>query len=318
MDTHLGPHGALRRTTAVDTFGAATVRQRLSARTWAVVWTRVLVDATRRGDPLTLAAAAIELAAHPDAVLTGPTATHLLGLSTLPPTPIHLQVPYCHLLRSRTGLVVHNGPLAAGDRTIVDGLPVLALTRVLADLVCTLKPPDAVAIMDEALARVAEEDRDALRSAVTAQVRIRPDPRGTVRGPHLIDLATGRAESPAESKLLWRVADAGFPIPEVNHWVTDLDGRRLYRIDLAWPFHRIALEYHGYAAHIGRTTEDTAREEDLRRRGWEVVVVWADDAPGKFESDLDAAFRKRGVDTSRRDRRVLSGRRHREPWARSA
>ena len=278
----------------------------------------MLVEATRLDDPLTLAAAAITRADHPDAVLCGPTAAHLHGLRTLSPTPIHLQVPYCHRLRSRPGLSVHNGPLDAGDRVMIQGLPVLGLPRVLADLACTLRPPDVVAIMDEALARIDPDERDLFRSTVTAEVRGRRDPRGTVRAPHLIDLATGRAESPAESGLLWRVVDAGFPIPEVNYWITDLDGRNLYRIDLGWPAHRIALEYYGYAAHVGRKPEDAAREEDLRRRGWLVVVVWADDMSGGYEPDLDAAFRRRGVDTSRRQRRVLSGRRHREAWAWSA
>ncbi len=133
-----------------------------------------------------------------------------------------------------------------------------------------------------------------------------------MRGPHLVDLATGRAESPAESRLLWRVVDAGFPIPEVNYVVVDLDGRQLYRIDLAWPAHRIGLEYQGYEAHVGRSAEDRARVEDLRRRGWTVVTVWSDDVAGRYEAQLDDAFRARGVSTSRRQRGVLSGRRHRE------
>ena len=308
----------MRRPLAVATFGPATVRRRLRAGSWVSPWSGVVVEAARLGDPLTLAAAAVARAHHEDALLTGPTAAHLHGLATLPPTPIHLQVPYGHRLRSTPGLVVHNGPLPDGDRGTVDGLPVLVLTRILADLVCTLRPPAVVAVMDEALARVDATERDGFRSAVAARVRGRRDPRGTVRGPHLVDLATGRAESPAESRLLWRVVDAGFPIPEVNHWITDLDGNGLYRVYLGWPAYRIALEYYGYAAHVGRTAEDTAREEDLRRRGWIIIPVWADDVGGGYETELDAAFRRRGVDTSRRHQRVLSGQRHREPWARSA
>jgi hypothetical protein len=78
---------------------------------------------------------------------------------------------------------------------------------------------------------------------------------------------------------------------------------------------RIAVEYNGYAVHSGRETEDAARIEDLRRRGWIVVVVDAEDLarPGRFEAALEEKFRQRGVAVSRRTPRALQGRSHREP-----
>jgi len=211
-------------------------------------------------------------------------------------------------------LKVHNGPLGDEDRTWIDGLPVLGLERTVTDLICAARPPDAVAIVDQALGAIEPSAHEPFRAAIARRLRCRRDPRGTVRGLHLLDLATGRAESPAESRLLWQIVDAGFPIPEVNLPITALDGRELYRLDLAWPEHLIVVEYHGYAAHVGRTAEDAARADDLRRRGWIVIEVWLDGVrDGRVSTELDAAFARRGVDTSRRQLRVLSGRRHRDP-----
>lgn len=223
-------------------------------------------------------------------------------------------VPYEHPRRSRPGLVVHNGPLPAVDRVDLDGLPVLTLDRVVADLLCRGRPQVALAVADQALARLDPITREGFRAAVAARLATRPDPRGTLRATRLLGLATGRAESPAESRLLFRVVDAGFPVPEVNASVCGIDGREIYRLDLAWTELRIAIEYHGYAAHVGRTAQDEARAEDLRRRGWILVEVWSDDADDpRVETELAAAFRRRGVSTEGRRSGVLQARRHREP-----
>jgi hypothetical protein len=114
--------------------------------------------------------------------------------------------------------------------------------------------------------------------------------------------------------LLWRVVDLGFPVPEANVPVCDLAGRQLYRLDLGWRKLRIAAEYNGYAAHVGREEEDESRRRDLERRGWIVVVADADDQRGgsRLEKELDEAFVARGVDVRGRTAGVLRARRHRE------
>lgn len=135
------------------------------------------------------------------------------------------------------------------------------------------------------------------------------------RAERLLDLATGKAESPAESWLHFQLVDSGFPPPEANFSVVGTEGRELYRLDLSWPALRIAVEYHGYAAHVGCDTADQARVQDLRRRGWLVVEVRATDLtnPARYQGELETASRRRGVDVSHRAERVLRGRRHREP-----
>ena len=63
------------------------------------------------------------------------------------------------------------------------------------------------------------------------------------------------------------LVERGFPLPEVNFSLQSPDGREIYRLDLAWPLLRIALEYDGHAAHAGREEQDAARADDLRKRG---------------------------------------------------
>ena len=88
---------------------------------------------------------------------------------------------------------------------------------------------------------------------------------------------TGGPESPAESRMLLALFDAGLPVPELQHPVCDIDGRERYRLDFAWLEPMVALEYDGYAAHAERSERDAARDEDLRRRGWIVVRATAED-----------------------------------------
>lgn len=312
--TNGGRHGAMSRQDAIARFGIYEVRRRRQSGQWHVPWAGVFVEAVRASDPLTIASAAL-LVAGLDSALAGPTAAHLHGCRSVDPLPVHVIVPYGRALRTRPGLVVHNGRGFDDDLEERDGLPVLSLQRVLTDMLCRSRPSDALAVLDEALAMVEPDRRERYRAAIARRLERRHDPRGTQRGAELLGLATGNAASPAESWFLYRIADAGFPVPEVNWWLCGPDGRRIYCLDFAWPQLRIVVEYNGHAYHVGREAEDEARAEDLRRRGWIVIVVDADDLgrPGRFEAALAEAFRWRGVDVSKRKPRALEGRRHREP-----
>jgi very-short-patch-repair endonuclease len=90
--------------------------------------------------------------------------------------------------------------------------------------------------------------------------------------------------------------DLGYPPPEVNWSIRDIAGVELYRLDLAWPDHRISIEYNGYAEHAGREIEDEQRAVELRRRGWIVIVATKDDLSDSQRLDraLREAFERRG------------------------
>lgn len=299
-------HGVCLRRDALRTAGRYRVRTALRLGEALAPWPGVLVDAARAAEALTQLAAAWR-AVGPDAVFTHASAAYLHGVTALPPQPVHLVVPYERRKRAREGIVIHNATGLEEDRENRHGLPVLSLERVVGDLLCTTWPPKGLAVLDEVLAGFPEQDGSAFRRRLRDRLLVRPDPRGTRIARRLVDLATGRAESPPESWLLWLVVDLGFPVPEANLPVPGIDGRTLYRVDLGYRELRIAIEYNGYAAHAGCEEADTARIRDLERRGWIVIVVDVDDlgGPERLEKELEVAFARRGVAIGGRTTRAL-------------
>lgn len=287
-------HGACTRRQARACLGEHGLRAAIRDGRLRLLWPGVLVEPTRRLDPRTAAAAAL-LLAGPSAVLTGPTAAWLHGCTAAGHPDSHLLLPYDEWLRRRPGLVVHHGRWSEYDVEEVDGLPVLVLDHVISELLCTANRRTALGCADQALAGRPESLRADFRREVQTRLDLRDDRRGTRRAAALLDLATGRAESPPESWLVLIVVDAGFPPPEAQHPVRNSDGSVRYRLDLSWPELMIAIEYDGYVPHLGRAEADAAREEDLRRRGWTVLRANADDLrdPGRLLDGLQNAFAQR-------------------------
>lgn len=307
------PHGACLRRHAVLLLGEKRVRNAVADGTFCRPWPGVLVDPARAAEPLTIIAAGL-LAGGPEARASGPTAAFLHGLDAAEPTPVDLVVPYGSARRTGRGLVVHNGRDLVDDTTDVHGLPALRLDRVLSDVLCSGRQQDALALVDQALAGMPADRREGFRGAVHDRLRRRPDPRGTRVAARLLDLATGLAESPTESWMLWRIVDLGFPVPLVNHWVNDVRGRPRRRLDLSWPALRIAVEYDGRLAHLDRAGADELRADELRRLGWIVVRADVEDLRNtrRLERELHEAFVARGVDPRGRTTGSLRARRHRE------
>jgi hypothetical protein len=291
----LGKHGACQQRELIAVLGRYRVRAAIRRGELVPLWSGVVVDGDRAAHLVTRAAAAL-VAGGPTSVLSGPTAAHLFGCTAMPGTPVHLLVPYGHWLRSGPGLVVHNGRGLDADVEELGGLRVLNLDAVLTDLLCTARPQDALAVVDQALGQHPADQRDGLRRRLRRRLRDRDDPRGTVRGARILDLATGQAASPAESWMLWALVEAGLPTPEVNWSVHDLDGREIYRLDFAWPEFRVVVEYNGYAAHRDRDEPDAARQRDLERRGWIVVPAVAADLsnPTRLLAQVRGALLARG------------------------
>ena len=102
--------------------------------------------------------------------------------------------------------------------------------------------------------------------------------RGVIQLRQLIEIAHELAESPGESATRLAIIDAGLPPPELQHWVT-VNGVPTYRLDLAYPAHRVAVEYDGREFHDSpeQRAKDAARRRWLREHGWTVIVVTKDD-----------------------------------------
>ena len=72
--------------------------------------------------------------------------------------------------------------------------------------------------------------------------------RGVRQLRSLINLADPAAESPGESWTRLEILDSNLPAPQVQWWITR-NGRRLYRLDLAYPGMKICVEYDGEEFH---------------------------------------------------------------------
>jgi very-short-patch-repair endonuclease len=78
--------------------------------------------------------------------------------------------------------------------------------------------------------------------------------------------------SNAERRLVELVTNAGFP-PPVQQYQVRVGGRR-YFLDLAWPEHRVFVEWYGLPWHVGasRVAYDNARVSELSAVGWRPLI----------------------------------------------
>jgi hypothetical protein len=254
-------------------------------------WRGVVVHAADLVKLPTRAAAAL-LATGPPVTISGATSLALHGISSADDCDVHVTVPYSRRIRSRAGLVVHQGGFREEDVIEIEGLTMFSIDRALADFLCDGGKRAAFAAVDEAMRGLPSDHCAKLRENVRDRLTDRRDRRGIHRALMLLDLATGRAESPPESVLRLIVVEAGFPVPEPQYEIAAIDGRKLFVLDMAWPTRRIALEYDGFAAHADRRDYDLNRDEQMQGRGWITVRAAAADLrdPSRLLTDLRSAF----------------------------
>jgi hypothetical protein len=140
--------------------------------------------------------------------------------------------------------------------------------------------------------------------------------RGVKQLRELVGYASPDAESTGESWTRMTMIDAGLPVPKLQFWVYD-GGVPRFRVDLAYPLLKIAVEYDGLEYHEGdeRKKADEERRGWLREHDWVVIVV--------RKSDFKRATRERWLAEIRdalRDRTPTRNRRYSrgESWAASA
>ncbi|WP_439692799.1 endonuclease domain-containing protein [Curtobacterium sp. SP.BCo] len=123
-----------------------------------------------------------------------------------------------------------------------------------------------------------------------------PGSHGAAVARDVLDLVRVGAESPMETWLRLAVVGAGFPEPQLQVEVVDPGGNFLGRVDMAWPEHRIALEYDG-AHHLERERfeRDQRRDNGLTVNDWLVIHATRADAvrPAVLFERLRQAFATR-------------------------
>ena len=190
---------------------------------------------------------------------------------------IEVSVRYPRNYRSPVATVHRSRDLCASDRTWIEGVPVTTPVRSLCDAGLVLGEDVVRGLVQHsmALGLVTPRELLAYRRRVGRQGRT---------GVRYIDLALdgvtndlAEAESGPEVQLRRLLRKAGVPAGSPQHMV--VAGGSRYRIDLAFPDERLAIEFDGYAAHVAPASfvGDRRRQNALLLAGWTVLRFSGDD-----------------------------------------
>lgn len=239
----------------------------------------VYVDATVADSPQ-LRALAARLVLPERMVVCDRSAAWMHGIDHYEPSaldvPPDLEVVAC--TGQRTTLRGIRGgvrDLEPEDVMLLDGVPVTTPLRTAADLACRRGRLSAAAVLDQ-FARHHGVTSVQLRSLLPRYA----GRRGVTQLRELAVLVSPLAESPRESWLFRLVVDHQLP-PPLRQVVVDLE-EGTFRLDLAYPHLKIAIEYDGEEHHTSPEdrARDAARRRALERAGWILISVRKDGMSG--------------------------------------
>jgi Protein of unknown function (DUF559) len=152
----------------------------------------------------------------------------------------------------------------------VEGIPTTAVARTLVDLGAVVSVRRVHVALDNARRR-SMTDWDELLDTLVAHARRGRRGVGALRA--ILDQHYGEVEktgSGSERLVAILLAEAGLPRPVLQHEVVH-EGRT-YRIDLAYPAERVAIEYDGAQhAELEVWESDHRRQNDVVLSGWTVL-----------------------------------------------
>lgn len=235
------------------------VKKRRLIRVWRGVYAAAEPDPTGR---LT----ALDTFLGQAAVACMGTAASLYGFDTEGTNVVHMLDPGVRV-RPTAGLMVHQRCGAPLQRA--KGRLATAPAWTAVEVARELRRPRALAALDAALHAGACSPAE-LNLAVLEQ-RGR---RGIVVVRGLLQLVDGLAESPMESETRLVMIDRGLPRPQLQYVIRG-SGEQAWRVDFAWPEHRVAAEYESVDWHSGRTEmlRDKSRFAAIQQLGWTVIPI---------------------------------------------
>lgn len=249
---------------------ASAVRDCELVRLFKGVYLRTDIELT----PLLRAQAAAAVVS-PFSVVCDRTAAWIHGVDTrrygeldvLP--PLESCVLSGHHPTDRPEIIGRTRDLLPGDWTEIGDVRVTTPVRTALDLGCRLPRRRALAAIDALMREHGFTRSDLQRELPRFRRR-----RGVIQLRQLVSIADGRAESQRESWVRLVIRDHGLPAPEPQFWVV-VDGVPTYRLDLAYPHLRVAIEYDGEDFHTSADdrARDRARRTWLGRNGWTVIVL---------------------------------------------
>jgi hypothetical protein len=151
------------------------------------------------------------------------------------------------------------------------GIPRTTVTRTLVDCAAVLRFADLCDLVDSAFCEGTSHRTVVLAAIGRAQAG--GGKKGVAALRHAIEAWSPGITpgSPAEMRLLRRIAEHGVEAPERQIEVHDLDGRFIGRIDLGWRHPQIGLEYDSDRHHNPRHwRRDESRRAAYAAAGWEV------------------------------------------------
>lgn len=245
--------------------------RQLDGPAWRRLWRDVYVHRDVPDDPRTRMLA-LGLVVPRGSVVSGPSAAWLHGADVQPAgAPVEVTVPRETRMASRRGVRIYRSEIEPEDVRCVARIRVTSPIRTAFDTARRPfpagDPTEAVVVADalahlelitpEQLAAYAEQSRFAGWNGVRKVAGV---------AAHVEPLS----ESPQESRLRMRLVRAGLPRPMAQLRIhTDA---AVYRVDLAYPAERVAIDYDG-ECHATRREADAERHNRITAAGWTHFVV---------------------------------------------
>ncbi|SDP21430.1 hypothetical protein SAMN04487914_105161 [Arthrobacter sp. ok909] len=206
---------------------------------------------------------------------------------------IHISRPDTMAIPRRRGVIGHVGQFFADEITRVDGVLVTTRTRTWLDCSRKMSLDELTVVADHLLRRPrpAFESRTEPYATPAQLAEMLDRHKGTpgIRKARLaLEQARIGADSAPETRLRLALCRAGLPEPELNV-DTVLRSGVVRQPDLAYPEHRVAVEYEG-AGHseAAQVIRDIAREEDFSGAGWILIRI----SKRHMENDARSAVAK--------------------------
>jgi hypothetical protein len=189
---------------------------------------------------------------------------------------VHLTVPPGARVRSRADRRIHCSEVPAAEARTVHGRSLTSPSRTWLDLAGRVPPAALLAVTDQLLARGFPSD-EFPRILARAAGR-----RGVVAARSVLAAADPLAGSPMESVLRWLIHEAGLPRPVLQYVIRDAAGAFLGQVDLAWPEHRVVVEFDGDLHRERRVfVKDLRRQNGIVLAGWQILRFTSADVLGR-------------------------------------
>jgi hypothetical protein len=186
--------------------------------------------------------------------------------------------------RREAGVCQHRGRILDADVVTAHGVKVTSPTRAALEATTVVGPEPALAVVNFLL-HTGVTTIELLRERYERELDHWPN---TLKTNLVMKLADPRIESVGETRVLWLLDQAGWPLPEPQHEVRDNSGRVFARLDFAWPELGVWLEFDGRVKYekllaAGESVTDVVLREKKREEtitaltGWRCVRITWDD-----------------------------------------